>query len=366
MVKDYIGLAELLRQVREGVESLFPDRLWVRAEVASVQVKAGGHCYVDLCQNEVGRSVAKAKAVIWRSRYPALAAYFREASGGGLEPGMEILVRVCLSYSELYGMTLSIEEIEPLYTIGAAELQRRRTIQTLESEGMMDAQKRLSLPALPRRLAVISAANAAGYGDFCRHLEGNDCGFAFSVTLFEAVMQGSDAPASISDALARAESAGGRFDVVLIIRGGGSALDLSCFDDYGLCLAIASCGIPVLTAIGHERDYHVADMVAFSHVKTPTALADFFIDIMSAEDQQLGAFAQRLRLAFSARLAREEAALELLRSRIRSADPRSILSRGYSLVADSAGHVLKSASSLRPGDGIRVLFADGTVNAKVI
>ena len=107
-------------------------------------------------------------------------------------------------------------------------------------------------------------------------------------------------------------------------------------------------------------------MVAFSHVKTPTALADFFIDIMSAEDQQLGAFAQRLRLAFSARLAREEAALELLRSRIRSADPRSILSRGYSLVTDSAGHVLKSASSLRPGDGIRVLFADGTVNAKVI
>ena len=263
-------------------------------------------------------------------------------------------------------MNLSIEEIEPLYTIGAAELQRRRTIQTLESEGMMDAQKRLSLPALPRRLAVISAANAAGYGDFCRHLEGNDCGFAFSVTLFEAVMQGSDAPASISDALARAESAGGRFDAVLIIRGGGSALDLSCFDDYGLCLAIASCGMPVLTAIGHERDCHVADMVAFSHVKTPTALADFFIDIMSAEDQQLGAFAQRLRLAFSARLAREEAALELLRSRIRSADPRSILSRGYSLVTDSAGHVLKSASSLRPGDGIRVLFADGTVNAKVI
>ncbi len=366
VTKEYIDLSELQRQIGEGIDNLFPDRLWVRAEIASVQVKTGGHCYVDLCQNDGGHAVAKARAVIWRSRYPALIAYFRETSGGDLVPGSEVLVRVFLSYSGLYGLTLSIEEIEPLYSIGAAELQRRRTISALEAEGMMDAQKRLSLAAIPRRLAVISAANAAGYGDFCRHLEGNDYGFAFSVTLLPAAMQGADAPASISDAIALAESSDEDFDAVLIIRGGGSSLDLSCFDDYGLCLSIASCSIPVLTAIGHERDYHVADMVAYSHVKTPTAMADFFIDILAGEDEQVTALAHRLKLAFASRIARMEARLDLLRTRIRAADPRNVLARGYSLVTDSRGVVLKSCAGLSAGDELRILFADGSVKAEIM
>ena len=365
MERDFIDLVELQAQLREEIEFSFPERVWVRAEIASVQAKANGHCYLDLSQSEGGRIVAKAKAVVWRSRYVALRAYFREATGGDLAAGMEVLLRVQVSYSELYGLTLTVDEIEPRFTLGAAELQRRRTLEKLEADGLLDRQKELEPALLPYRLAVISARDAAGYGDFRRHLEENAYGFVFAVELFEATMQGEDAPASIVDALERVECAPEPFDAVLLMRGGGSALDLACFDDYGLCFAIANCPVPVYTAIGHDRDFHVADQVAHDFVKTPTALADRFIDAFAAEDERISAYGNRLRMAFAARIAAMEQRLVALGERIRSADPRGVLARGYALVTDACGVVVKSAAALPAGTRFRVLFADGTVEAVV-
>ena len=365
METEYIDLLELQSRLREEIEESFPERCWVRAEIASVQAKANGHCYLDLSQSEEGRIVAKAKAVIWRSRYAPLRAYFREATGGDLAPGMEVLLRVQVSYSELYGLSLTVEEIEPRFTLGAAELQRRRTLEKLEADGLLDRQQELEPALLPYRLAVISARDAAGYGDFRRHLEENAYGFTFEVQLFEATMQGEDAPASIVDALERVECAPAPFDAVLILRGGGSALDLACFDDYGLCFAIANCPVPVYTAIGHDRDVHVADRVAYEAVKTPTALADRFIDALAAEDERISAFTGRLRMAFAAKLAEMEQRVLALGERIRAADPRGVLARGYTLVTDAQGVVVKSARQLQEGRRFRVLFADGAVDAIV-
>ncbi len=365
MERDWIDLFELQRQMRGGIEELFPERLWVRAEVASVQVKANGHCYMDLSRSDEGRVVARAKAVIWRSRYLPLAERFKEATGGGISPGMEVLLRVMVSYSELYGLSLSVDDIEPCFSLGAAELRRRQTLERLTQEGLMGKQRELTLSDMPRRLAVISARDAAGYGDFLRHLEDNEYGFAFSVQLIEATMQGADAPASISGALAAAEASGGAYDAVLLLRGGGSALDLACFDDYGLCFTIANCSVPVFTAIGHDRDHHIADMVAYDFVKTPTALADRFIDALASEDERISSFSTRLRLAFSSRIAAMSSAVDMLAARIRSADPRAVLSRGYALVTDGRGVVLKSAGGIARGERIAVLFEDGKINATV-
>ena len=365
-----IDLSDLLAQVREALEDSLPERVWVRAELAAVQARSNGHCYLELCdQGGGGDVVAKARAVIWKSRFTALSRYFREATGSDFAVGMQVLLRVQVNFSELYGLTLVVDEVEPGFTIGAAEQQRRETLERLQREGLLDRQQALSLPALPYHLAVISAADAAGYGDFCRHLSGNEYGFVFQPDLFEATMQGASAPASIIDALARVESAERAYDAVLILRGGGSNLDLACFDDYDLAFTIANCPIPVLTAIGHDRDRHVADEVAFESVKTPTALSDRIIACFAAEDERISAFGTRLRMAFSARIAQMESRITLLESRIRSADPRQVLARGYSLVTDGDGVVLKSGSSLRPGDGLRVVFADGswevTVTGKV-
>ena len=363
MEQDYIDLAGLQALLREEIENAFPERVWVRAEIASVQAKANGHCYLDLCQSRDGRLVAKAKAVIWRSRFVPLRAYFREATGGDLAPGMEVLLRVQVSYSELYGLSLTVDEIEPQFTLGAAELQRRRTLEKLAADGLLDRQQGLEPPLLPYCLAVISARDAAGFGDFRRHLEENAYGFVFRVDLFEATMQGQEAPASIVDALQAVECAAEPYDAVLLMRGGGSALDLACFDDYGLCFAIANCPVPVYTAIGHDRDVHVADQVAFDAVKTPTALADRFIDAFAAEDERISAFGTRLRMAFQARLAAMEQRIAALGERIRGADPRSVLSRGYTLVTDARGVVVKSAALLPAGSRFSVLFADGTIRA---
>lgn len=363
MERDFIDLLELQSMLREEIENSFPERVWVRAEIASLQAKANGHCYLDLAQSEGGRIVAKAKAVIWRSRYLPLRAYFREATGGELAAGMEVLLRVQLSYSELYGMTLTVDEVEPRFTLGAAELQRRETLKKLEADGLLDRQQELEPALLPYRLAVISARDAAGYGDFCRHLTDNAYGFVFEVSLFEATMQGREAPESIVDALSRIECDAESWDAVLLMRGGGSALDLACFDDYGLCFAIANCPVPVYTAIGHDRDVHVADRVAYEAVKTPTALADRFIDAFAAEDERISGYGTRLRTAFLAKIAAMEQRLEALGDRIRRADPRGVLSRGYTLVTDAKGIVIKSAAALPPGTKFRVLFVDGTVTA---
>ena len=263
-------------------------------------------------------------------------------------------------------MSLTVDELDPELTLGEQERLRRETIARLEAEGLLDRQKTtLSLPDLPYALAVISAPTAAGWGDFRRHLTENEYGFRFRVDLFEATMQGEAAPESISDALDAVMAAKEPYDAVLILRGGGSNFDLACFDDYGLCFNIANCDIPVFTAIGHDRDHHVADLVAWQDVKTPTALADLFLDAYMAEDERISGYITRLRLAFVNKLNAMSSRVELLSSRIKAADPRGILSRGYALATDGRGVVLKQAGPVQVGDRVNVLFADGQLNCTV-
>lgn len=362
---DFIDLFTLQNRLRVGLEDLFPEKLWVKAEIASISQKQNGHCYMDLSQNDGSGTIARVKAVIWRSRFYQLNSFFISETGAALQAGMSVLVRVQVTYSELYGLTLSIDNIDPQFTVGEKEQEKKRTIARLEQEGLLTRQKDLQLSVLPYRLAVISARDAAGFGDFKRHLDGNAYGFVFRTDLFEAVMQGPTAPASMVEALDMVEASAEPYDAVLIMRGGGAELDLACFDDYSLCARIAKCNVPVLTAIGHDRDYHVADMVAFSFVKTPTALADVFIECYMAEDERIASFSTRLKLAFRNKIAVMDSKVSLMESRIKGADPRKLLSRGFVLVADAGGKVLKSSQGLKPGDGVRVMFADGTLACEV-
>ena len=392
MEQDYLELYELQQIIRDGVESAVPDSVRVRAEVASIQQKGNGHCYMELCQSDTRGPVAKVRAIIWRSQTAELLGKFAEATGAPLQPGVAVIFQVSVNYSELYGVSLIVEDIDVSSTLGEAELRRRRTLERLEKEGLLELQKELVLPEVPYSLAVISAADAAGYGDFRRHLLENEYGFAFDVTLYPAIMQGETAPASIIAALekgagssgpallsrsgaaarmdvagleAAATSGAARPDAILILRGGGSSLDLACFDDYDLCAAIARCPVPVCTAIGHDRDEHAADLVANIAVKTPTALADLFIDAVAAEDERISSFMNRLRLAFSFKLSTLESAVDMLETRIKSANPRRLLERGYTLITNAKGTLLKRAADVSAGEEIRVLYPDGTLNCTV-
>ena len=387
MEMEYIDLARLMALLKAGVEDVFPDRVWVRAEIASINHKQNGHCYLELSQSEGGMVVSKAKATIWASRWNFIECYFREVTGSPLAPGMEILARVQVNFHPLYGLSLNIDEVDPDFTLGASERQKRQTVKKLSENGLMDLQKGLSLPPLPYSLAIVSAPGAAGLGDFMHHLVDNEYGFVFDVDFFEALMQGEQAADSMIIALEQIASCGKGYDAVLILRGGGSDLDLACFDDYYLAEAIALCPVPVITAIGHDKDYHVADMVAHSFVKTPTALADMFLDCFIAEDQRISSMESRLRMAFSGRFSALSSGLELygarllhavqdrisgamhavdlIESRIGASDPRMILGKGFVLALDKDGVRLSSAASVRTGDPIRVMFPDGTVRADV-
>lgn len=365
MEKNVIDLFTLQTEVRQSLESSFPARVWVRAEVSAVKVRGGGHCYLELSQSDESGLVAKASAIIWASRYRVLGPYFESVAGSQLQPGITVLLRVQVNYSQLYGLSLIVDDIDASCTLGEKEKERLATIERLKKEGLLDRQKSLEMTALPYRLAVVSAPDAAGYRDFERHLKGNAYGFVLETVLYEAVMQGASAPESISDALKAAASAEKPFDAVLVLRGGGSNLDLSCFDDYRLASAIATCPVPILTAVGHDQDFHICDMVAWRYVKTPTALADTFIEIYADEDQYISSFAGRLKTAFLNKISLMGSRVDVLESRIAGADPRRILSRGYALVVDDGGVVMKNAAGHSAGDNVKVMFADGTLDCRV-
>lgn len=387
MEKEFIDLFEFQTRLKKGVECLFPNRQWLKAEVSAVKARQGSHCWLELSQSGENGLVAKASAVIWSSKYRFIAPYFESVTGSPLQEGMVVLVEVSVNYSQLYGFSLVINDIDPQYSLGQKELERQRTIERLSREGLMDLQKELVLPVLPYRLAVVSAEDAAGYRDFVRHLEENPYGFSFDVTLFPALMQGAECPSSVIAALDAVLECGEVFDVVLILRGGGAKLDLACFDDYEMAAVIAQYPLPVLTAIGHDQDHHVCDMVAHSYLKTPTALADEILSIYEDEDARLSSFMNRVKMAaygrislaesalevlrarikggFSVKISAMEAAMQLLRTRISSADPRRILERGYALALGADGTVLKGAAGMERGDAMAVLFKDGRLDCTV-
>ena len=386
--KNPIGLLALQEQVKRHLEDHFFESVWLQAEISELKQNPSGHCYLTLVEKDPRSNalLARASAVVWASTWRMVNPYFEAQTGRSLAPGLSVLVRVQVSYSVLYGLSLVIYDIDPSFTVGELELARQRTIARLEAEGMFDMNAQLSLPLLPRRLAVVSSPTAAGWRDFRRQLEGNEYGFRFRLQLFPAVMQGDAAPESIIGALDQIAAEADSFDAVLILRGGGGAMDLVCFDDYELAVNVAQFPLPVLTGIGHDHDFHIVDMVAHTHVKTPTALADWLLDRFAGEAWRLDTLVQRLHLAVrthaTAQLGALEAlkirlahavldrhadalhALDLLERRFEAADPRRALDRGF-LIALKDGHRTDRAAAFTPGDRLTLLFRDGSVEAEV-
>lgn len=281
-----LSLSELNLHIKQTLEKQLSASYWVVAEIAQLQVNQSGHCYLELVQKEEGKVVAKARATIWSYTYRNISAWFLRITGRDLEAGMRILANVNVTFHEVYGLSLNIKDIDPSFTLGEREKARQEVIQKLESDGVMDMNKGLELPEVPQYIAIISSETAAGYGDFIDQLNNNSDGYKVHYQFFSTVMQGEKAPESIINALHQIYELD-TFDLVVIVRGGGSQLDLDCFDDYELSSHLAQFPLPVLTGIGHERDTSIADMVAHTQLKTPTAVAEFIIQGFSAYQQKI-------------------------------------------------------------------------------
>lgn len=283
---DALSLTQLNRLVKTALDEALPGTYWVRAETSEVRVNAtSGHCYLEFVEKDetTGQLVAKSRGTIWARNFAVLRTYFEQETKQTFISGLKVLVNVSVGYHELYGLSLTVHDIDPSYTLGDMARKRMEVIRRLQEEGVFDLNKELTLAILPQRIAVISSPTAAGYEDFVNQLTHNDYCFPFYVKLFPALMQGEKTEESVIAALDRIYAHRELFDVVVLIRGGGSAADLSSFDSYTLAANCAQFPLPIITGIGHERDDSVVDNVAHTRMKTPTAVATFLIGRMAEQ-----------------------------------------------------------------------------------
>ncbi len=383
-MKQY-SLLELCSCIDEALSMELNDTYWVRAEIASLTER--GHCYMELVEKAKNNTVAaKVRATCWQQVYHLLSVYFATETEQTLSVGMQVLLQVEVSFHSVYGLSLNVVGIDPTFTLGDLARQRQLTIQRLQEDGVMDLQRALTIPSLPRRIAVISAADAAGYGDFCHQLLSNSSGFLFRTQLFPAVMQGDQSPASIIAALEQIADQVEQYDVVVIVRGGGATTDLRNFDDYSLAFHCANFPLPIIAGIGHTRDVSVVDMVVHTSVKTPTAAAEWLITAMQEQadrlaelqlrlqriaqhairkqQHQLDNLWQSLRYATQRRLHRQRAQLELWAKTIALHSPERIYRMGYTLTTVN-GKIVRSIHDVQAGEQLLTHTADGVIQSEV-
>ena len=409
-IEEPFTLYSLNNMVRQAVSEGLPSRYWVTGELSEVREASNGHCYIELVQrDEVTQElVAKARGTIWSRIYSLLRPYFLEQTGEPFAAGLKVLLQVSVGFHELYGYTLDVCDIEPAYTVGDMARQRMLVIKRLTDEGVIDLNRELPFPLLPQRVAVISSATAAGYGDFCDQLASNRYGFVFYPHLFQSPMQGSGVEQGVISALDRIAADIDMWDVVVIIRGGGATSELSCFDTYDLANNCAQFPLPIITGIGHQRDESVLDMVAHTRAKTPTAAAELLIHAMLEQEtymtnmmqgvvqgvqQRMDAEQQRwqgllgrmpmatalylqgekmrlqtsLQTVFSSAqmlIKEQQHRLDVCNAALEAASPERILSLGYSITRVN-GRVVRSIDDVVPGDEVTTEVAGGDFTSTV-
>ena len=404
-----LTLYELNTLVREAIASAMDRDYWVEAELSEVR-EVRGHCFMELVQKDLfsPTPVARASAKCWKTTWARIRPRFEAITGQPLRPGMKVMLLVHPDFHEAYGFSWIVSDVDPTYTLGDMARKRMEIINQLKAEGVFNLQKELPLPLFSQHIAVISSENAAGYGDFCSQLSNNDYGFSFMPVLFAAVMQGDGVEQSIVAALNAINAEADRFDVVVIIRGGGATADMSGFDTLLLAENVANFPLPVITGIGHERDECVLDMVSHTRVKTPTAAAALLVDNlaqvwahvtdcqrtitqlvgqrMASEPSRLDRLSTRLITLIHDRLTHEQFRLsslatslkpaaeylltthrnylERLALRAKSLDPKLLLRRGYSITT-IGGKAVRDASLLKSGDEIVTQLEKGSVHSVV-
>lgn len=385
------------------MEESFPHAFLVTAEIASCDVK--DHCYLTLVDKEGDSIRAEVRAVIWSHRYNAVAPAFEEATGAKLAKGIKILFQATVNFHERYGLKLNIINIDPSYTIGEMAVRRKEILQKLGEEGLISRNKELEFPLVPRRIGIVSSLTAAGYGDLMSHLINNPYGYKFNCRLYEAVMQGDRAEASVVGALVQCMDDASYLDIVVIVRGGGGQTDLHCFDSYEIGKAIALLPLPVVSGIGHHRDVTVVDEVSNMREKTPTAVADMIITrvkdfedrvdsaaynlvrasrrMVSDKKEGLSSLSKNLEVAagnelldnfhrldlyvkglkYSLKLVNnEKQKLKAKKSNINHLTPQNVLKRGYSITLTD-GKTVKSASDVKAGDSLKTILYKGELTS---
>ena len=403
-----ISLSQLQQIIKREIADNLDAFYWLVAEINELKINSNGHCYLELVEKDADSDYIRAKisATIWSSKMRMLKPYFESATGETFQAGLNVLVKAQVQYHELYGLALNIVDVEPSYTIGELELRRRRIIAQLKDEGVFEMNRELEFPVLPRRIAVVSSSKAAGYRDFMQHLSNNAHNYSFKTELFEAVMQGATAEASLIAAFEKVYQRVDEFDVLVIIRGGGAQSDLSCFDAHDLAYCASQLPLPYLTGIGHDKDVSILDITAHKMLKTPTAVADFLLNCFVEIEMYIDSLSMRLKKAANMKerylyldsvinnlkssvfkqshkeklkvnerlpeklgsavkrlMSKNLYHINLIENKAAAHDPAKILKQGYSLTLHKRRAII---SPVAPGESIETLFNWGKLTSVVI
>ncbi len=409
-MENKFSLLELNEYIRQVLILNFSDAVWVSCEISQVN-ESRGHFWMDLVEKDLLTDAvsAKSSAVLWRRDYLKLQIELGTSLDSILQDGMQVLLKVKINYHEAYGMKFVVEEIDPGYTLGQLEIKRQETILKLRKKGLFQLNTGLKLPAVIQRIAVLSSETAAGLQDYLVQMKNNQFGYHFENQLFTTAMQGQFVEKEMRSRLKSIERRKDEFDAVVIIRGGGARLDLSAFDSYELCKTIAEFPLPVLTGIGHDVDETVADLVAHTALKTPTAVADFILNrtatfegemqylaqyvqqqterALKSQEMQLQQAEQTLHFAtkqffrtkemtltqlekdiptqIKFRLFAAEQQLKSLEKSVDLLSPEAAFRRGFTITTKGK-EVVRSMSELKKGDRIETYFSDGSVESEVL
>lgn len=395
-------------RLRRVVAFNYPQAIWVVAEVAEADVSKG-HRFLSLVEQGTEGIAAQASAIVWGATYRALTRRLGPTLDTVLQAGRQIRLFMRPEIHEQHGLRWLVEDIDPTYTLGKLALQREQTLLTLHNEQLLDRNRQYALPNVLQRVAVVSSEEAAGRQDFLQQLAENEAGYAFTCTHFQASVQGKSAPAELMGALHRVAAQAAHFDCVVLLRGGGARLDLTAFDDLALCRTLAQMPLPVLTGIGHEVDESVADVVAHSALRTPTAVAAFLVAHNAHFEQKMAHLIEQVRqaarqhwltahqalaqhawtLPFVAKqgirqaqqtlhrdtqmlhqyvntcLAHATAQIQHTAQLYEALHPQNALARGYAWVT-RAGKIVHAATEVCEGERLTLYVAQGQIETRVV
>ncbi|HNP17086.1 MAG TPA: exodeoxyribonuclease VII large subunit [Fulvivirga sp.] len=328
---EHLTLFQLNKLVQKTLDTQLNPSYWVIAEIGEMRVNQNGHCYLELVEKEENSIIAKSRATIWANNYRNLSLWFEKMTGQPLKNGLKILCNVVIQFHEVYGLSYNIRDIDANFTLGERARKRQEVIDSLIEEGVFEMNRQLPLPIILRKIAVISSPGAAGYEDFMDQLQNNRYGYQYEATLFKATMQGDQAAESIINALLAAHNSQQEFDVVVIIRGGGSQIDLDCFDDFELVSHACQLPIPIITGIGHERDESILDMVANMAHKTPTAVAEWIVNLTMEYESRILTVFQDLSKAAQNQFKQIKNQLDQMQFRLKNGLKSSLVAQQYLL-----------------------------------
>jgi exodeoxyribonuclease VII large subunit len=401
------SLFEVNQYIKRVIALNFEEPIWVECEINQIS-QSRNNQYLELIEKEEDTDtiLARSSATIWYRQYLFIKKKLGKLANEVLQPGIKVKLKVSVEFSERYGLSFNILDIDPAYTFGQFELNRQKIIERLEKENLIVRNRANSLPLAIKKVAVISSVTAAGYKDFSDELLENPYNYTFDIDLFSSAMQGQNTEREFLLAFDSIDTK--IYDCICVIRGGGAKLDLAAFDNYKMAAAIARCPVPVLTGIGHEIDQSICDIVAHTSLKTPTAVAGFIIDynaqfeaeiefllkevadtvnyainsskqalasiqvslsalpktMVERKQLELDQCEERILLYAKTLIKEKQAQILHMEERLESMHPKNVLQRGYSLVRHDGNYIQRKAQWDAKAEKIEIEFFDGKIEIK--